>query len=537
MRCVALVSVLAFAACSSSSGGGGDLGGDDDQVTDVDPVTDDEPTTDDDEPVVQPLIPAVPETCVPSVTAVDVSTPDHVVGTGTPASCSASALESAIAAGGIITFDCGSERTTIHLTSPVTLPLADVTIDGSGRITIDGGDTTRLFVRDTYTATPHTITFQHIALTHGRSTSTTSNAGGCATSHDIDAGGGAIYFANTSPTPGRLQLIDVLFANNQAPLTGPDVGGGAVYVRGPALYIAGSTFDANSGANGGAVGTLGGGVTVFNSVFENNVAAGAGACGGNGGAISTDGPSFNALYCGVIVQQNQANSTGGGVFRVGYNQNDTTTFELSTIADNASPVAGGIYLQEHTVVVRNSTISGNTGGGGARLINAPIAIVNTTFAGNTSTTTGAGLAVDGDSAGSIVNCTFAANTGRFAALTAPATLAISNTLFADNVATAAFNNISCSATLSGGFVMQWPEFTHDADGNPAPGTPETKCATSVTFANPQLAALADNGGPTKTILPANTAVRSVGDASTCPDFDQRGQPRQKPCTLGAVELP
>src|SRR4051794_40403305 len=41
--------------------------------------------------------------------AEDVSTPMTVVGTGTPASCTSDAFVSAVAKGGIITFDCGPD--------------------------------------------------------------------------------------------------------------------------------------------------------------------------------------------------------------------------------------------------------------------------------------------------------------------------------------------------------------------------------------------------------------------------------------------
>src|SRR5579862_7795851 len=39
---------------------------------------------------------------------VDTSHPDHVVGSGTAASCTFDALDAAVMQGGIITFDCGS---------------------------------------------------------------------------------------------------------------------------------------------------------------------------------------------------------------------------------------------------------------------------------------------------------------------------------------------------------------------------------------------------------------------------------------------
>jgi hypothetical protein len=67
----------------------------------------------------------------------DVSSPDRVVGDGTPESCTGSAVIDAVAAGGIITFNCGPDPVTITLDSP-----AKVFNDASDRIVIDGGGLT-----------------------------------------------------------------------------------------------------------------------------------------------------------------------------------------------------------------------------------------------------------------------------------------------------------------------------------------------------------------------------------------------------------
>src|SRR3954469_11801405 len=54
---------------------------------------------------------------------VDVSHPTTVVGTGTAASCTSSALASAIATAGVITFDCGSAPVTIAVTASLKAPI------------------------------------------------------------------------------------------------------------------------------------------------------------------------------------------------------------------------------------------------------------------------------------------------------------------------------------------------------------------------------------------------------------------------------
>jgi len=86
---------------------------------------------------------------------------------------------------------------------------------------------------------------------------------------------------------------------------------------------------------------------------------------------------------------------------------------------------------------------------------------------------------------------------------------------------------------TGKSVVQWPKMhlVCTKDDTPCAG------AAGTTFADPKLAALADNGGPTKTILPAKDGP-AVGIGKGCPATDQRGKPRKSPhgCTAGAVEV-
>jgi hypothetical protein len=48
----------------------------------------------------------------------DVSNPDHIIGAGTPESCSAETFIDAVAQGGTIVFDCGPDPITLTLDSP-----------------------------------------------------------------------------------------------------------------------------------------------------------------------------------------------------------------------------------------------------------------------------------------------------------------------------------------------------------------------------------------------------------------------------------
>ena len=68
-----------------------------------------------------------------------------VIGDGGAASCTETALNTALAAGGEITFNCGDAPHTIVFTEGKTLNV-DTTIDGGGRITFSGSNAHDLFV-------------------------------------------------------------------------------------------------------------------------------------------------------------------------------------------------------------------------------------------------------------------------------------------------------------------------------------------------------------------------------------------------------
>jgi hypothetical protein len=76
-----------------------------------------------------------------------VSSATTVVGTGTPASCTGAAFVSAVANGGIITFDCGPDPTTIVLSSTAKVfndKGTKLVIDGGNKVTLSGGGKVRI---------------------------------------------------------------------------------------------------------------------------------------------------------------------------------------------------------------------------------------------------------------------------------------------------------------------------------------------------------------------------------------------------------
>jgi hypothetical protein len=87
---------------------------------------------------------------------------------------------------------------------------------------------------------------------------------------------------------------------------------------------------------------------------------------------------------------------------------------------------------------------------------------------------------------------------------------------------------SCHEAMTDqGGNLQWPP-------TKASGNPDPPCVDGITFADPLLQPLADNGGFSMNFtLGAGSAA--LDHASDCPAYDQRGQPRGQPCDTGAYE--
>ncbi len=287
----------------------------------------------------------------------DVSKPTTVVGTGTAASCTFAALNAAVTAGGVITFDCGSAPVTIAVTATMNLPTGkDTVIDGANLITLDGGHSVRIlsFNHDNYRVNTTLVTVQHIAFVNAKSNPTQlipTRPAPCSQGYD-DGQGGAIYMLD-----GNLTVIDSTFMNDEAAQLGPDTGGGAIYINGSlnGLLVVGSTFTGNTASNGGAIGCLNSPLNVYNSYFAHNTATGNGAnsndasecsymnngqnevgSGGNGAALYSDGSSVSVLVCGVEDIDNAAgtNAFGGGLFFTSDDMKGTLTIENATLTGN-----------------------------------------------------------------------------------------------------------------------------------------------------------------------------------------------------------
>jgi hypothetical protein len=302
---------------------------------------------------IQPGEPGNPDgTCTvpPDAQLEDVSSPTTVVGTGTPESCAPETFIAAVAAGGIITFNCGPDPATITLTKPAKVfndKGPKIVIDGGGKVILSGGGTTRILYMNTCDqnqvwTTSHCqdqdtpqLTVQNLTFANANSKNETT--------YD---GGGAVWVRG-----GRFKVINSRFMNNVCADSGPDVGGGGIRVfsqfNNLPVYVVNSTFGGSDGvgnvcSNGGGISSIGVSWTILNSLFSYNRAIGNGGNpatsgtpgGGSGGAIYNDGNTMTLSLCGTRIEYNQVVAFGSAIFFVSNDHTGDIKIDKSTIANN-----------------------------------------------------------------------------------------------------------------------------------------------------------------------------------------------------------
>lgn len=402
------------------------------------------------------------------------------------------------------------------------------------------------------------VTLQELTLTGG------DDLDGAALSHSGDAAlDGVTVTGNTggvgrvlaSPDGGAiLDLSDSSVHNNTG--TGVSLSLGTV-------HITGSTISNNTGRG---VGLVDGALTVTDSTISDNGGDGVRTTGQGAGLFTlTDttvhnngGTGVVCSACGdltvtgsVITQNHPAGTSLGGGIQVLFDQDapaDQPVVSVieSTVSGNSKTGAGGgisTGIIENSggpppaqILITRSTISGNTAaddadsqGGGINAITGEVRVDNSTITGNSADAAGGGIytlahdvylrhaTVSGNTAGG-VGRNVATNAGlhTFGSIIAGGT-----------------GSSDCGIellTLSTGYNL-------DGDGSCSLAGPGDQSS----IGSPQLAALANNGGPTQTMLPqpASTANGAVPAAAcTVLTVDQRDvtRPQGTNCEAGAVEV-
>jgi CSLREA domain-containing protein len=255
---------------------------------------------------------------------------------------------------------------------------------------------------------------------------------------------------------------------------------------------------------------------------------------------------FDLTISGGNPVANQGYQRSGGGIR--HSASDLTLSGV-VLDGNTAYAGGGIDHQGANLNIHKSTLSNNTadgepagstgvGGGGAILYTGggELTITNSTIANNNAALEGGAIDNLNDSGATITNSTIAGNTASSGGAigNAASGLELENTVVADNTDTApgaGTDNCDGSATSLGTNL-------EDLD---TCGFDQPKDRTDT---DPNLGALANNGGPTDTMaLPAGSPAIDVATNTDCPSTDQRGEARPADgdangtptCDIGAFE--
>jgi hypothetical protein len=386
--------------------------------------------------------------------------------TPTNADCSlreAVTLANANSGADTIVFNSNLTGSTIHLNTGG-LPITEaLSINGPGasQLTVDAGGNSRIFPIDLGTAYDP-VSISGLTLANG---------------YVSGGGGAAIDNVNSSLTIAGSVVRDSYAG-------GTRVAGGGVYTENGSLTINNSTVSGNGSYYGGGVGSKYGDVTITGSTLTGNTAYG------------DKSSSYNNGYGGALWM-------GSAVAKI----------QGSTLDHNTATDGGGIYASGRvggdTVTVKNSTIAQNhvrDDGGAIWLFNSP--------ATPALTVTGSTI-VDN----SAVNYAGALDLGSLSA----------NPVLQDSIITG--NTVTGLTTKpnSADLYMDGTTYHFDASfsliGVPGPYAVQTVPGSVLVGVNPQLGSLANNGGPTQTMLPASTSPVIDKGKSFGLTTDQRGLTR------------
>jgi len=410
---------------------------------------------------------------------------------------------------------------------------------GSDQLTISGQGNSAVFA----STSTSTLDLEGMTISDGSST----------------VSGGAI----SAPT-GSVDLYDVNLENNTS-----TANGGAISVGG-ALNLSGSTISGNTAqGNGGAI-DAGSYLYMEDSTVSGNTAQ-------TGGAISSAG---YADISGSTISDNTALAAGSYVGGGAISSTGSLLLENSTLAGNsATNGLGGAIYASYSLTLKGTTLSGNSanfGGAIAAAGGTDVKVTNTTINENSATMGGAIMIVGPTTSLLMGNSTLYGNSALGASalfVSSGVDAKVYETTITGNHSTSiSANQFNQGAVTLYGLQSQLRLIGSIVSGNDTSGGgPNNDIGTiqlgaianvdnsfigsvgqgltingsnNVTGNDPQLNALGDNGGSTKTMKPkAGSPVIDIGPA-VIPTFagnkrDQTGlQPRRSGAAAdaGAFEL-
>jgi len=299
---------------------------------------------------------------------------------------------------------------------------------------------------------------------------------------------GIVY--DSAPAGGSLTLANISMSNgkvNAATCSGK-AGGGAICMVHADLTLANSTLSGNFASyGGGAIFSRSGNVTVTHSTLSSNTATFGGAIYASNNTLAVTDSTLGGNGSGAY------HSYGGGIF----SQSAAVTLTGSTLSGNTVGYAGAIWSWSGNITLVNSTLSGNfanaegnnpeiLNSGGIFASSGSVALTNSTVSGNAAPSHSGGIS-------------------------SPNPILVINSIIAGNTAPSG-----------------------DIEASLDPGS-----MNNIIGGDPKLGALANNGGPTSTMLPlVNSPAIEAGSDAACPATDQRTvkRPQGAHCDIGAVEV-
>ena len=225
-------------------------------------------------------------------------------------------------------------------------------------------------------------------------------------SNAATAAGGAVFLADSSPTPGQPPSSAVLSLSNCS-LTGNAAGvshGGVVVIGGTNSLVASSTtFSLNTAAqDSGAVFVSGGVATLTSCLFDSNYVSDSSPQASTkaqmGGAVYARGG--NTTLSGCTLRNNSVGGFGGAIRADGV----ILVISDSTITANSAGFNGGaIYATQSTSVFSNTRLADNTAqaGGGFGMSGGSVSMTSVVLSNNSvssSSSQGGCLFADDDQA-------------------------------------------------------------------------------------------------------------------------------------------
>jgi hypothetical protein len=384
-----------------------------------------------------------------------------------------------------------------------------------------------------------------------------------------DSGGGtlrqAILNANANPGPDTIAFDSTFFSTPRTILltSGQLTISDSLAITGPGA--AGLTV---SGNNAGRIFNITNGAGEFAVNLSGLTLTGGRTTGSDpGGAIDIQVRDGNVAISDCVIDGNTAAGSVGGAIAINAD-NGSLSMLRSTISNNSASGAGGAIAAEGldwagdlALLIRDSTLSGNTSGQGGGAIDfytyafsSSVAIQNSTFSGNTAATAGGAINFYAGLCGSlsVQNSTISGNRagasggGMMVSTYIVGPVFVQNSTVTGNTATSGSGggiaaapyttpaitvlssivsgNVNAHAPDIFGFGTFPVDVNFSAIGSAAGFALSARSGNNLPYgANLNLGPLADNGGPTMThaLLPGSPAI-DAGPPSAAGDCDQRG---------------